>query len=76
MLQILRQRTGTLTNRVPAGSPDPNEQGSIPMFTSFMESEEMDTNITIVCPSDDGHVASSSSTATAPPVRHVGLLSV
>lgn len=65
LLQILRQRTGSLTVRVPVASPDRDRgPNSNPMFTSFMENEEMDTNITIVCPSDDDHVASSSSRST------------
>ncbi|KAF7760848.1 hypothetical protein Agabi119p4_10257 [Agaricus bisporus var. burnettii] len=49
LLQILRQRTGTLTNRLPVVSPDQDQRRPIPMFTSFIENEEMDTNITIAC---------------------------
>ncbi|XP_006457135.1 hypothetical protein AGABI2DRAFT_123002 [Agaricus bisporus var. bisporus H97] len=71
LLQILRQRTGTLTNRLPVVSPDQDQRRPIPMFTSFIENEEMDTNITIACPSDDSPIVSSfTATSTRHAVSH------
>ncbi|KAF9445297.1 hypothetical protein P691DRAFT_710554 [Macrolepiota fuliginosa MF-IS2] len=64
LLQIVRQRTGSMTARRPGAVPDQGHSGLT--LTSFAESEEVDTNITIICPSDVNvdHVASSSSHST------------
>lgn len=80
LLQILRQRSGFLTARAPVARADRADRVGIPMFTSFSEGdEEVDTHITIVCPSDDGHVTPSSALSngtTSRTTRSISLLSL